>query len=336
MLPFKIVSMGSALPSRVLDNTEVGLLCGRSAEWIKTRTGVEQRRWLPAPWLHPEPNETTPKLGALAAEQALQRAGLDWSDIDLVINGSGTPYQALPDGSCHLMAEMQALCGSKLPINRGVSIHTTCLSFLSALEYAALMVQSEDLGHCLVVSSDCTSVALDPKHAESFSIFGDGAAAAVVRKSRPGESGSLVRKRFRNYISGIELTEIRGGGSRCYPTHTAPENNLFYMDGPKLLRLAKTELPVFFEGFHPNGFHQDNWDWIVPHQASKAGLAILDDLGWPQSKILTTLSQYGNVVAASIPLTLEAFWGKPLMAGQRILLVGTGAGIAIGAIELIL
>ncbi len=171
MLPFKIVSMGSALPSRLVGNQEVGELCGRSAQWIESRTGVLNRHWLPTPWLHSEPSETAPKLGALAARQALDRAGLDWGDIQLVINGSGTPYQALPDGACHLMAEMQALSGSRLPIGRGVSIHTTCLSFLSALEYAALMVQSDEIGHCLVVSSDCTSVALNPKDPDSFPAF---------------------------------------------------------------------------------------------------------------------------------------------------------------------
>lgn len=317
----QIVALGRCLPSRCVSNQELEPLLQRSAPWIEKRCGVRTRYWVN--------KETAPGLAAEAAREALLKSGLAVGDIDLVINASGTPWQVLPDGSAWQQRELGLNCS-------GFSVHSTCLGFLNALEIAGSFLQTGAYRNILITVSEVCSRALNFQHPESAALFGDGAVAAVVRATPPGEDSGLLKTLFRTYPQGCELTEIRGGGSRRHPADpaTKPEDNLFSMNGPALLRLARELLPVFLEELMP-GLSRglNDVDRVFPHQASRLGLSILSRFGWPAEKTETVLAELGNVVAASIPLCLyQAQEAGRLVRGGKVLLLGTGAGFSMGAV----
>lgn len=307
-----IAGLGRYLPERRVGNVEVGQLCGRSSAWIGKRTGVLERRWV----LH----ETAPQMGAEAAREAIERARVAWEDIDLILHASGTPAQALPDGGALVQRELGL---------RGVaafSIHATCLSFLVGLHTAWALIKSGAYRNILLVSTEVTSGSLNFADPYSCALFGDGAAAAVIQG--PGD----LTYRLETYGEGAGLTQVRGGGSLRHPSRCAPEDNLFSMDGPAVLRMACGILPGFLERLRP-GLSQTlaGVDWVIPHQASVAGLAILERFNWPRERVVSNLASLGNTVAASIPLALyEAVESGRLRRGDEILLLGTGAGFSLG------
>lgn len=317
------MGIGRCLPERVVDNTEVGQLVSKTPDWILKRCGVRTRRWVT--------NETAPQMAGRAAREALSKANLEPRRVSLVINASGTPWQVLPDGSCAVQKELGIQCA-------GFSLHSTCLSFLNALEVAGLMLEAGVHDHILICVSEICSKALNFEHAESAALFGDGAAAVVLGCTPQGEDSQLLACRFQTHPEGLEFTEIRGGGSRCHPADpkTNPEDNLFAMDGPPLLRLARKLLPAFLEELQ-GGLSQDLGDVerVLPHQASKLGLSILDRFNWPQDRMESVLVELGNVVAASIPLCLyQAITEGRVQRGDKLLLLGTGAGFSMGGVLL--
>jgi len=178
-------------------------------------------------------------------------------------------------------------------------------------------------------------------------LFGDGAAACVVRKASWREGSALHRAHMETYADGASLTEVRGGGTN-FPFHrvddrAAPnpaatrEVNHFQMDGPATMRMVLQHGPGFMERLRP-GLSSGLGDiaWVVPHQASGLALdAITDALGWPAERMLRTLDRLGNVVAASIPLTLHAgVTSGRIQRGDKLLLMGTGAGLSFGGMIL--
>ncbi len=320
-MSLEVIAMGRYLPRRVVDNHEVSKLIGKSPDWISRHCGVSERRWVT--------DESAPAMAAAAAREALAKAEIEPSRVDLVLNASGTPWQVLPDGSAHLIQELGLSCA-------GFSVHSTCLGFLSALHLADALLRAGSYRLILISVSEVCSQALNFAQPESASLFGDGAVAVLVGPSR-GNS-RLLKSAFRTYPEGCSLTEIRGGGSRRHPANplTRPEDNLFSMDGAALLRLARRQLPLFLEALKPGLTHGlQDISRVFPHQASRFGLAMLQRFHWPQEQVETVLPLLGNVVAASIPLCLyQAEEEGRLKRGDKLLLLGVGAGMSLGAILL--
>jgi 3-oxoacyl-[acyl-carrier-protein] synthase-3 len=325
-MPLKIMGLGRYLPERVVPSSEVEALCGLPAGWIERRSGVQERRWVTG--------ETASSMGAAAAREAVADAGLALSDIDLILNASGTPEQAIPDGG-PLIQRQLGLGASGLPC---LSVHATCLSFLAALDLSASLLAAGRYRRILIVSAEIGSVGINPGEPESASLMGDAAAAVVVGRTPPGEEACLRAARLETYGDGADLTAIRGGGTRVHPNHpaTRPEDNLFHMDGPQVLRLALRYSGPFLERLRPGlSTGLGSLRLVVPHQPSKMGLKAMEMFGWPAGQIVRTLEHLGNCVAASIPCTLyEAVRGGRLQRGDEVLLVGTGAGLSIGGVIL--
>jgi 3-oxoacyl-[acyl-carrier-protein] synthase-3 len=326
-LPLKILGIGRYVPSRVVSNAEVEALCQIPAGWIERHSGVKERRWVQG--------ETATEMGAFAATAALHMAGLSASQLDLIVNASGTPEQTIPD-SGPLLQRHLGLGGSGMP---AFSIHATCLSFLVALDTTANLLASGRYERVLIVSSDVGSAGLNFAERESASLMGDAAVAVVVGRAQPGDPAGVLAARLETYGDGAYLTTINGGGSRKHPNRpeTLPEDNLFHMDGPQVLRMAIKYGPGFLERLAP-GLSTSllDIDWVTPHQASRMGLRTLQAFNWSSERIVTTLEQYGNCIAASIPLTLyEAITSGRLQRGQKVLMVGTGAGLSIGGMILV-
>ncbi len=321
-LPLKILGMGRYVPSRVVTNPEVEALCGLPAGWIERRTGVRERRWVT--------DETASFMGARAAQAAVEAAGLAWEDIDLIINASGTPEQAIPDGG-PLIQRQLGLGSSGLAC---LSVHATCLSFLVALDLSASLLTTGRYRTIVIVTAEIGSVGINPREPESASLMGDAAAAAVVARTPAGEASRLQTARLRTYGAGADLTAIFGGGTRRHPNSplTRPEDNLFHMDGLQVLRMAIQYSGPFLEELRPGlARGLGGIKLVTPHQPSLMGLKVMQSFGWPSEQIVVTLDRFGNCVAASLPLTLyEAISTGRLRRGEEVLLVGTGAGLSIG------
>lgn len=321
-MPLQILGCGHFLPERKVDNEELSSRVGRSALWIKERTGVMVRHWVKG--------ETAPEMAAQAALQAVRSAGLQAGDLDLLINASGTPAQAMPDGS----ALLQQALGEEYYGLAGMSIHSSCLSFLQALQVAGALFASGQYSKALICASEITSRALDFSQAESASLFGDAAAAVVVARTPRGEESELLAAEFATFAQGAELCEIRGGGSTRHPQaeHTVPGDNLFQMKAAPLLRMALQYLPDFAQRLDPE---PQLTDFLIPHQASKAGCDLVKRLHWPEPVIVSDLHRFGNTVAASIPLSLSLLASeRGLKRGQKLVFLGTGAGFSLGGIVL--
>ncbi|WP_161882683.1 3-oxoacyl-[acyl-carrier-protein] synthase III C-terminal domain-containing protein [Deinococcus alpinitundrae] len=322
-LPFRILSTAQALPQRVVTTAEVAALCGVPAGVAEARSGVRERRWL-------SEGETALALGARAAREALSAAQLDIGEVDVLLNASGSQLQPIPDGAALLARELGA---SGLA---AYSLHGTCLSFLLALQHAALLIGTGRARYILIISSESGSLGLNFAEAESSLLIGDGAAAVLLGPAEHAAQG-LHAARFETYPEGAAHTQIRGGGSLLNdrsPRGIQREDYLFEMHGLSILKLASRVVPGFLERLRPGlSAGLPGIDRVIPHQASAAGLALMRRYGWPEDRIEVTLPTLGNVIAASLPLTLHrALTGDHAQAGDTLLLVGTGAGLTAGGL----
>ncbi len=321
-LPFRILATAQALPQRVVTTAEVAALCGVPEGVAEARSGVRERRWL-------SEGETALALGAQAAREALAAAQLDLGEVDVLLNASGSQLQPIPDGAALLARELGA---SGLA---AYSLHGTCLSFLLALQHAALLIGTRRARHILIVSSESGSLGLNFAEPESSLLIGDGAAAVLLGPAEHAAQG-LHAARFETYPEGAAHTQIRGGGSLLNDRSPGirHEDYLFEMQGLSILKLASRVVPGFLERLRPGlGSGLPGIDRVIAHQASAAGLALMRRYGWPEERVEVTLPTLGNVIAASLPLTLHrALTEGRAQAGDTLLLVGTGAGLTAGGL----
>jgi 3-oxoacyl-[acyl-carrier-protein] synthase-3 len=325
-MPLKIIGLGRYLPKRIVPSSELETMCGVPAGWVERRNGVRERRWVT--------DETSSFMSSQAALEALEEAKLKPNQLDLIINASGTGEQAIPDTGALIQRQL-GLGNSGIP---SMTVHTTCLSFVAGMDVASNFIQSGRYKNILIASADVASCGINPKEPESASLVGDAAAAAVVTRSNAEDKSMIHHAHFKTYGDGAYLTAIMGGGSRFHPRFAGhkPEDDLFHMDGPAVLRMVRGIAHEFLDELYP-GLSKSlvDIDVVVPHQASKVGLMMLERFGWPENKIMRTIETLGNCVAASIPSTLyQAVREGNIQRGQKVLLVGTGAGLSIGGLVL--
>ncbi len=313
MLPVRIERLSLKLPERVETAAELAPQVGRSEEWILSRTGVAKRH------IHDGPVEE------LAAE-AVRGLSLEVPP-DLLINASLTPRQLIPDTSCFVMRE---LGWSGFPSH---SVHATCLSFLVALQQAAALLSAGVYERVVVVSAERGSICRDFDEPESAVLIGDGAAAVLLTRG-DGAQG-LLGLRIETYPEGAELAELRGCGVYRHPNHahTRPSDNLFHMRGPRLYRHAVPRVEALVKGLLAElHMSPQDIDLVVPHQASGPALAAIPRFGFDPSVIVNVVAEHGNCIAASMPMALaHASQQGRLTPGSRVLLLGTGAGLNVGA-----
>lgn len=307
-----ISSTGLYLPPRVQSSAELSNLIDRSEEWILSRTGVHQRR------------VAEEGMDVLAARAALDAIG-DGPLPDCIINASLTPVQLIPDSAVFIQ---KALGWESIPC---WSVHATCLSFVVALINASALIQAGVYQRILVVSAEAGTPWRNFEQPESAALFGDGAAAALIEQSS-GES-TLKDWIMHTWPDGAELTEFRGGGTRRPPGHpdTSDNDYVFNMQGPKVFRMVLMHISrVLRTLFERNNMTFDDIDLFVLHQASGPGMEAFVKLGFPREKIINVVADYGNCVAASIPMALGiANEQGRLQRGDRVLIGGTGAGLSI-------
>jgi 3-oxoacyl-[acyl-carrier-protein] synthase-3 len=328
----KILATGRYLPERRVSGVELDRMIGVEEGLTATKTGVQERRYVT--------DETVSVMGARAAREALERAGLGLDAMDAVICASAVPEQLIP---CTAVLIQKALGGSQ-GSTPCFDINATCLSFVTALDLVSTLIDARRFRRVLLVSTEISSVGLNHREWESTALFGDGAAAAVVAHSDDGGEGTpescVELSRMETWTEGSDYCEIKGGGSGLHATKLDAGNRdqyLFRMDGKRVFKTASTYLPPFMERFFADsGLTMRDVDLVVPHQASLPAMALIQrKLEIPPERWMTILSDHGNCVAASIPLALnQAIVEGRLRRGQRALLLGTGAGLTIGAVLL--
>jgi len=314
-LAVRITSTGLYAPSTVETAEDLAPRIGKSAAWILERTGVARRH------ISDEPVE---RMAAAAARQAL-------GDVkpDLILYASSTPRQLVPDTSVFVQRELGI---------DGVACHTihaTCLSFLVALHTASALIAVGAYRKVLIVSAEKGSLVRNFAEPESAALPGDGAAAALVEPTRPGESSKLLGYAIGMHTRAAEAAEVRGLGSHLPPgdPRSRPEDNLFHMNGTLLFRLALIHVgPLLDHLFTETKLEPRDVKLVIPHQPSGPGLAALARWGFPPERVVNIIGEYGNCIAASMPMALATANAQGRIArGDRLLFIGTGAGMSIGA-----
>ncbi|WP_426266399.1 beta-ketoacyl-ACP synthase III [Sphingomonas sp. LHG3443-2] len=308
------LGVGSALPARRVDNAELAAQVDTSDEWIVERTGIRSR------YIAAE-GETTATLAADAARKALEHAGLEASDIGLIILATATPDQTFPSSA----TKVQHLLGIKDAI--AFDVHAVCTGFLYALTTADAMLRGGNAKTALVIGAETFSRILDWEDRTTCVLFGDGAGAVVLRAEDTEERGILATKLHADGQWG-DMLYVDGG-----PSTTGTVGKL-RMKGREVFRHAVVNLAeVLGEVLEAGGKVPADVDWVVPHQANARIIdATARKLGLSPDKVVMTVDRHANTSAASVPLALDvAVKDGRIKPGDLIVLEAMGGGFTWGA-----
>jgi len=330
--PVRVLGTGAYLPPRVVTSAQLDLEHGRPAGTTEARSGVRQRRWA-------DESETSSRMATAAVAQALHAAGLAPTDLDAVIAASVAPEQPMPTNAVLVLREL-GLDGTGVDGGvEGFDVNSSCLGFLTAFELATLGIAAGRWDTVAIVAAEVASKALNHADIESSAIFGDGAGAAILARSPEDDDSRVLALNFATWSGGADLCQIAAGGTRWNVVTPPPDPTtyLFRMNGLGLMKLAAGQLPTFLPAvLKQASLDLDGIDVIVPHQVSHLGLRYLRErLGAPEEKVIDILATRGNQVSASLPTALHhAVTSQRLRRGDTVLLLGTAAGVSIGAVVL--
>ena len=310
----RITGSGYYVPSTIETAEDVSKKINKSKDWIISKTGVLERRIS---------DIDVDMMGALAAKQALKNSSVP----DLIINASGVPKQTIPDTSVFIQKEL----GFKgIP---AFSVHSTCLSFLSAFHIASGLIESKQYKKILIVSSDRGSVGRNFDEPESAALLGDAAAAIILE---PSNDSVMIDYKMETWSDGAELTQVKGGGTYRHPDNpkTIKRDHYFTMQGPQVYKLARKKVYFMIRKIlKENNLNIQNIDFVVPHQASESAVKAYSKFGgFADDCVMNIIPQYGNCVSASIPLALSiAIEQKRIKRGDTVMMIGTGAGLSVAS-----
>lgn len=315
-----ILGTGSCLPRRAVSNQELTeFLAARgvetSAEWIESRTGIQQRYLC-------EPDETNCSMASHAALQALANSSVSPSQVDLIILATSTPDQVFPSTACAVQASIGA---SKA---MAFDIQAVCSGFVYALTVADSMIRSGQVRNALVIGSEVFSRLMDWNDRTTCVLFGDGAGAVFLQASdTPGILGCKLQSD--GTLGDILNTTGRVEGG------VVVGDPFLRMDGQAVFRQAVSVLgQSAVDLFADLNFELESLDYLVPHQANVRILhSVAKKLKLPESRVVKTVSMHGNTSAASVPLALDhAIQQNLIKKGHNVLLQGVGGGFTWGSV----
>jgi 3-oxoacyl-[acyl-carrier-protein] synthase-3 len=320
----QITGWGMAVPEKVMTNDDLARTVATSDEWIVSHTGIKQRHIAGE-------RETTLSLGVRAAQEALLVAGIVPSQLSLVIVATVTPEYFFPSTASLVQDALGAASAGAFDLSAG------CSGFIYALSMAADAIRSGSAEHVLVVGSETLSRIVDWTERNTCVLFGDGAGAAVV--SACAERCGVMASVLGSDGSGGELLIVPGGGSRHPLSHEVLErgDQFMKMNGREVYRFASTVMPRATEAvLHKAGWLLKDLALVIPHQANDRIIAAaIKRLGLPADRFVVNIDRYGNTSSASIPIALcEAIAQGRINAGDRLVLVGFGAGLTWAAVAL--
>jgi 3-oxoacyl-[acyl-carrier-protein] synthase III len=313
----RIAGTGSYLPEKVVTNDDIARTVDTSDEWVRTRTGIRSRHVAAE-------GQLASDLALPAAQKALQAAGLDAADIDLIIVATTTPDIIFPSTACILQSKL-GVAGCP-----AFDLQAVCSGFVYALTVADLFVRSGQAKRVLVVGTEVYSRILDWTDRGTCVLFGDGAGAVIVVAS---EQPGIIASRLHADGSHKDMLCVPGSVN----AGKVSGSPFVHMDGGAVFKFA---VRVFEEGakevLQAAGLSVSDVDWFIPHQANiRIMEATAKKLGLPAHKLIATVDHHGNTSAASIPLALdEAVRDGRILPGQTLLLEGVGGGFTWGALLL--
>ena len=308
-----ILGCGSYLPKKILTNNDLSKKLDTSDEWIKIRTGINQRYIADKKQLNSD-------LGFEAAKKAINNSKIKTSDIDLIILATSTPDHTFPSTATKIQG--------KLGIKKGFAfdIQAACSGFIYAMSVADNFLLNNQASNALVIGSEIFSRILDWNDRSTCVLFGDGAGAIILSKKKKMNSGIISTELYSDgrfydllYVNGGVAFNQKAGHIK--------------MKGRDVFKHAVKKLVSCIQfNLKKNKLKKEDIDWIIPHQANKR---IMDmtaiKLGVPKSKLLVTVDQYANTSTASIPLTLDyALSNKIIKRGQIIVFEAIGGGLTWG------
>lgn len=315
-----ITAVGGYVPEDKLTNFDLEKMVDTNDEWIRTRTGIEERRILK------EPGKGSSDMAVPAIQEILRKKNLDPLDIDCVICATVTPDMVFP-------ATANIICDKLGATNAwGYDMSAACSGFLYALTTGAMYIESGRFKKVIVVGVDKMSAIIDYTDRATCIIFGDGAGAVLLEPST--DDSGIKDSILRSDGSGRHYLHMKAGGSvkpATVETVMAKEH-FAYQEGQAVFKFAvKGMADVSAELLERNGLTGDDIAWLVPHQAN---LRIIDAtanrMGLPKEKVMINIQKYGNTTAATLPLCLWD-WEKELKKGDNIVLAAFGGGFTWGA-----
>jgi 3-oxoacyl-[acyl-carrier-protein] synthase-3 len=316
----RIRGIGSSIPERVLSNSDLEKMVDTSDEWIRTRTGIVERRIA-------DPDIATSDLAYEASLRALEDASIDPSDIDAIIVATVTPDYIFPSTACIVQSRLRAKGASAFDISAG------CTGFIYALQVGKAMIDSGDARTILVVGAETLSRIIDYEDRTTCILFGDGAGAAVITRS---ETPGILSICLGSDGDAWNLLYMPGGGSRFPASHESVENRLHYlkMKGNDVFKEAvKAMESSSLQAIEKADITPDQIDLFISHQANYRIMeAVRKRLDIPPEKVFVNVDRYGNTSSASVPLALdEAIRDGKAQRGGLILLSAFGAGFTWGS-----
>lgn len=314
-MSFNILHIASYLPGKKIN---LPLHPTNEEKRLFHRFGaIEQRFWAE--------KESCSEMGAHAIKEALQLTKTEYRSLDLLINGSATYDFPVPHKSCLTQEQIdnKALVPS-------IDIGSTCLGFIASCIVADSLLQTGYQKIAIVNSEKC-SPSLNPKHFETYWLFGDAATATLL--SNEGD-GKMLSSLLINYPLAARHTIVEGGGNEHHSLHCEDKDKFYFkMSGIPLLKEAKKLLPEFTQRLlNKAGLTWGDIDLIVPHQASKTALELFAQMfNIPKHKMVINIDEVGNTLSASVPLALKnAMDNNAIQKGMKVMVIGTGAGLSIG------
>jgi 3-oxoacyl-[acyl-carrier-protein] synthase-3 len=319
------------LPELAVENSRFSEIVDTNDEWISSRTGIKSRYLCSG--------EATWEIGAAAAKQAIDMAGIAPEQIDMIIVTTITPDYISPNMACIIQNEIKAINASCFDLNEA------CTGFIQAFDIAVRYLATSDMQNILIVSAESMSKLTDFSDRRSCVLFGDGAGAVVLAKD-----DTIEPKRYESFFgadgsSGYTIVSeayqpakhpfIPAGQMENKPLFDHKNGPYVAMEGQEVYRFATTKMPFAIERvLEKNGLSLDEIDYIVPHQANSRILqSAAKRLKIPEDKIISHLADIGNTSSSSIPICLdrEVRSGK-IQRGQKLVFTGFGGGLTYGAL----
>lgn len=314
-----ILGVGSYLPEKKVTNFDLEKILDTSDEWIRTRTGIKERRFV-------SPNQAASDLAAEAAKRAIKDAGISAEDIDLIIVGTNSPDTLYPATACLVQDKIGAKNAAAFDLQAG------CTGWVYAFIVGAQFIETGMYKHVLAIGVEAITRMMDEKDRDTYVLFGDGAGATVLGNVDKGGLLSSVLYADGNLAEHIILP---AGGSRLPLSQEVLDKRLQYtrMNGREVFKFAVREIgKVSLDVIKKADLTADDIRWFIPHQANLRIIeAGIKRIGIPEERVAITLDKYGNSSAATVPITLDEIYreGK-IKAGDKLLMVSFGAGMTSG------
>lgn len=318
-----ILGTGSYVPERVLSNADLEKMVDTSDQWIRERTGISERRLA-------KPEEATSHLSVHASRQALEAAGVDAEEVDLIIMTTITPDTMCPAAACWLQSHIGASRAAAFDLN------AACSGFVYGLQAADAYIRAGVMKRVLLVSADVMTRVTNWEDRGTCVLWGDGAGAVVVGASENGRRGVMDSRIYSDGKEG-ELILVPGSGSRFAPMTPGDVHNkehLLQMKGQETFKTAVRNFAnVCNETLARSGLDLDDVDVFIPHQANLRIIeAVAKRLKLSMDKVVVTINKYGNMSAATIPVALdEAVREGKIRSGDNVLMAAFGGGLTWGA-----